>query len=87
MKQLDIEKGNKLIAKFLSDEPKSLEQEFKKAGIIESMHYHDSWDWLMPACKKFLNTYPRRSSKLQEFAGTFDLKKIYTQLVFLISHI
>lgn len=45
-------KGNKLIAEFMTDEPEVLAHDLKKAGTLESMDYHDMWDWLMPVVEK-----------------------------------
>ena len=52
MLQEEINKGNVLIARFVTDEPKVLEHDLKKAGGREQFHYHDEWDWLMPVIEK-----------------------------------
>lgn len=48
--------SNKLIAEFVTDEPEVLKMDLKKAGTVESMHYHSSWDWLMPVVEKIEDT-------------------------------
>lgn len=52
---MNILEGNKLIMEFLTDEPEVLEVDLKKAGTLESLEFHKSWDWLIPAieqCRK-----------------------------------
>lgn len=44
--------NNKLIAEFITDEPEVLKRDLQKEGTLESMHYHDSWDWLKPVVDK-----------------------------------
>lgn len=48
----EILEGNKLIAEFMTKDPGVLSRDFKKAGTLESMQYHKSWDWLMPVVGK-----------------------------------
>ena len=48
----EILEGNKLIAEFVTEEPEVLKQDLKRAGTLESMQYHESWDWLMPVVEK-----------------------------------
>lgn len=46
---------NKLKARFMAkgtDEEDVLEHDLKKAGTLDSMHYHDQWDWIMPVVEK-----------------------------------
>lgn len=47
-----IIEGNKLIARFDTDEPEVLERDLLKAGTIECMHYHDDISWLWPVIEK-----------------------------------
>ena len=49
-------KGNRLIAEFMTTEPEVLKKDLQKAGTIESMHYHDDWNWLMPVIHKLWDT-------------------------------
>lgn len=44
--------NNKLIAEFMTKEPEVLKRDLNKAGTLESMQYHSSWDWLMPVVDK-----------------------------------
>lgn len=48
--------GNILIALFMAsfndNDYEVLKHDLKKAGTAESLHYHDSWDWLMPVVEK-----------------------------------
>lgn len=55
MTQEEILEGNKIIAEFMTDEPAILQQDLRKAGTLESMHYHEYWDWLLPAIFKYTN--------------------------------
>lgn len=48
----EILEGNKLIAEFVTEEPEVLRRDLKRAGTLESMQYHESWDWLMPVIEK-----------------------------------
>lgn len=59
---MTTEKGNKLIAEFMTDEPEVLAHDLNKAGTLESMQYHDQWDWLMPVIEKIWNIIGNRSS-------------------------
>lgn len=52
MEKHAINEGNKLIALFISEEPKVLENDLKRAGTVESLHYHDSFEWIMKAVQK-----------------------------------
>jgi len=63
MLQEEINKGNVLIARFVTDEPKVLERDLKKAGGREQFHYHDQWNWLMPVVEKI--------ERIREHAITF----------------
>lgn len=54
----EIREGNILIAKFMTDEPEVLERDLQKAGTVESMHYHDEWDWIMPVVTKIIGVLP-----------------------------
>lgn len=51
---MKTQQTNRLIAEFITDEPEVLKHDLKKAGCVESMHYHDSWDWLMPVVRKIV---------------------------------
>lgn len=53
----EILEGNKLIAEFVTEEPEVLKQDLKRAGTLESMQYHESWDWLMPVVEKIHNIF------------------------------
>lgn len=59
---MTTEEGNKLIAEFITDEPEVLAHDLKKAGTLESMHYHDDWNCLMPVVEKIWNISGNRSS-------------------------
>lgn len=48
----EVLKGNKLIAEFMAEEPEVLKRDLKRAGTLESMQFHKSWDWLMPVVEK-----------------------------------
>lgn len=43
-----IERGNLSIALFSTKELEVLVNDLKKAGTVETMHYHDNWEWIMP---------------------------------------
>lgn len=47
--------GNRLIAEFMTEEPEVLKRDLKRAGTLESMQYHKSWDLLMPCIGKISN--------------------------------
>lgn len=49
---MNINEKNILIARFVTDEPEVLKHDLKKAGTVESMHYHDDWLFLMPVVEK-----------------------------------
>ena len=51
----EIIEGNKLIAEFMTEEPEVLKRDLKRAGTLESMQYHKSWDLLMPCIGKISN--------------------------------
>ena len=51
----EILEGNKLIAEFMTEEPEVLKRDLKRAGTLESMQYHKSWDLLMPCIGKISN--------------------------------
>lgn len=57
MNTKDIIEGNRLIAEFVTDEPEVLKRDLKRAGTLESMNYHDEWDWLMPVIEKCLDKH------------------------------
>jgi len=52
MTDQEIQEGNKLVAEFITAEPEVLQRDILKAGTIESMHYHDDCNWLMPVVEK-----------------------------------
>ena len=54
----EVLEGNRLIAEFMAEEPEVLMQDLKRAGTLESMHYHDSWDWLMPVVERIDSRTP-----------------------------
>ena len=53
----NIHEGNLLIARFITDEPEVLEHDLKKAGTLESMAYHNDWNWIMPVVEKIENCF------------------------------
>ena len=54
----DVLEGNKLIAEFMAEEPEVLKRDLKRAGTLESMQFHKSWDWLMPIVEKIDSIIP-----------------------------
>ena len=47
-----ILEGNRIIAMFDTNEPEVLKRDLLRAGTLESMHYHDQWEWIMPVVVK-----------------------------------
>lgn len=84
MNKKDIITGNVLIARFMATneegESKVLEHDLNKEGTAESMHYHDDWNWLMPAVDKvyqYANLHDAgRDAVIETFTG--ELSPIYT---------
>ena len=52
MIQEEIIEGNKVIVTFMTDDLGVLSRDLKKSGTVESLHYHDEWDWIMPVVEK-----------------------------------
>lgn len=51
--KITVYDGNRIIAEYVTDNPSVLKMDIEHhAGTLESMHYHDSWDWLMPVVDK-----------------------------------
>lgn len=54
---------------------------------VEMLHYDTSWDWLMPACKKWdeltLNNteYIQLSDKLDQMVTLYEIVPAFQQLV------
>lgn len=80
----EILEGNKLIAAFMG----------KPDHIMpELLKYHSSWDWLMPACRKFDSLfdsnwtetqeleYVALSDKMDEAATFYEIFPLYQELV------
>ncbi len=42
------------IALYFTDEPEVLKHDLKKAGTIESMHYHDDFNLIIPAFNQLI---------------------------------
>ncbi len=85
---MTTEEGNKLIAEFITDEPEVLKHDLQKAGTVESMHYHDSWDWLMPVVRKAhkmrtLETYKLNDEfdRIHSMLFSADIKLVWDQIV------
>lgn len=66
-------KTNKDIALFESDEPDVLRADLEKAGTLESMHYHDDWNCLMPVVLKIGKNELVERFKIDSFGCTFYL--------------
>lgn len=92
----DVLKNNKLIAEFMGGKQTNrgyfipywclVNMNSVNVGKGKVSEYHKSWDWLMPCCKKYIETYPEKCALLREYLSVCDIDKIYKQLVFLLSH-
>lgn len=101
MTKEEIEEGNAIIAVFMGvttckrgDELK-FEVPFKDQGYIcydvSGLLYNSSWDWLIPACKKFCESTDHRNygsiekgevvslyrSRIRYFVGRFDIEEAF----------
>jgi hypothetical protein len=45
-------KNAKILLRFMTTEPEVLERDLKKAGTLETTHYHDDYAWLMPVVEE-----------------------------------
>ena len=96
MTQEEIIEGNKLIAEFMG--VKIGEDLYSwRPGVIDSikehnLQYHSSWDWLMPICLKFCESYENYPSSkcegmimnLDNEVSSYDITKAFKQLVICI---
>jgi hypothetical protein len=91
-----IEQGNRLIAEFMDYNYSKSGKTVRKAGSYSSPYrltdikFHYSWDQLMPAAKKIIETKPLRGKAMAHINEiervvsalmTADLKKIYIACV------
>lgn len=103
----EILEGNKLIAEFMGGivekftwrkyEPMGVTFDKQvhglQAHVLEDLNYHTSWDWLMPACQRWDNTwhdewnahqvekYTSLSDELDHFATLYEIEPLWRQLV------
>jgi len=56
---MDYTETNKLIAEFMGDETLYIQIDYctDMAFPYDDLHFHESWDWLMPVVKKCLDIY------------------------------
>jgi hypothetical protein len=76
MTQQEIRERNKQIAMLVTIEPEVLEGDLLKAGTIESMHYHDDWNWLMEAVG-FIEKYKNYKYSVYTLKGCCQIFKFY----------
>jgi len=70
-----INKGNILIARYMTDEPEVLERDLLKAGTTESMGYSRYWDWIIPVYSKIMMQNSFTDSK-------YDLQNDFEESIF-----
>lgn len=70
---MKTKEGNKLIAEFMTDEPEILAHDLKKAGTLESMQYHSSWDWIMPVVEKIEDTHAVKQGEKLHYGHSFKI--------------
>lgn len=91
---LSVEEGNKMISVFMEEKidisrfGKNWESVLKVKQINEIPNYHSSWDWLMPACKKwdrlnmeFDREYEGLCDLLDNAVTLYDVRPAFNQLV------
>lgn len=70
MEQKTINSQNVKIAEFM-DEKGEFERKQHRAGTIESLHYHDEWDWIMPVI-----------DKIDKMGATVTIGRMYCEIKF-----
>jgi len=95
MKQNEILEGDKLIAEFMGM-TSSFDTYFCKSQKchfeVNSLNYHSSWDWLMPACKKFNDIKFEIETPKHElicddiihYISSFQIEEVFIALVYAI---
>lgn len=73
MNEKEIQEGNRLIAEFMGFEKVNdnkydiVYKQENNAYVWEcQLQYHSSWEWLIPACKKFQNLVMNKQIKPSE---------------------
>lgn len=83
----EITHGEKLIAGFMG---KKKRYESTEDIFIKNLKYHTSWDWIMPACKKWdelgsfdeaTAAYEQLCDELDEAVSRYDIEAVFQQLI------
>lgn len=93
--------GNKLIAEFMniklsnewddgldyaSKNVWNFNDEYYNCESSDELGFHESWDWLMPCCKKAIKIYGiKKCKKLIESFKTCDIYIVYNNLIQILS--
>jgi hypothetical protein len=86
MTEKQIHKGNILIAMFMTEEREVLMHDLKKAGTVESMQYHESWEWLIPVIRKIKTVVTeeeelRKGLQFHLNPYTYDMEQIFAHCI------
>lgn len=90
-----IKYGNNLIAEFMGGEYKNnLPYTFTKTGWLNTpannnkviaqyydFRYHKSWEWLMPVCKKIIESYCDKREYIFEGLTECNIEKTYKAVI------
>jgi len=92
MTQQEILEGNKLIAEFMGNE--KVNKNTSDDVYFHHYKYHSSWDWLVPACRKWgilsetenigCKDYEDLSDALDAEISTYLIEPTFNQLVLCI---
>ena len=93
MTQEEIIEGNELIAEFMNIDVghyTSYPEEGRTQFSKNDLEYHSSWDWLIPACKKWdtlevedenLVEYTKLCDQLDNTVSFYEIEPLFQQLV------
>lgn len=93
----EVLENNKLIAEFMGftyeknigwyDNDMNMPQivyDVQNGNCFNELLFDQSWDWLMPSCKKYMDLYPKKSKKLKEKIENCEIEPVYKELIFLL---
>ena len=86
---LDVTINNNIILEFVGEHSLTIDQLY---GDISHLRFHNSWDWLIPACKVWddlwfegmitpPDEYVELSDRLDDKVTTYEMDDVYEQLV------